>query len=187
MVSTTESDLAIAYPMARYQNILFDEAFGNFENLLRRITLSPAMGNYLDMVNNDKPNPATGRVPNENYAREVLQLFSIGLIELRSDGTPLLDAIGAEIESYDQGEIKEFARAFTGWTYPKADGTAATGKNPAYYASSMIPYPNGHDVDAKCCSTASRLPAGRTAQQDLDAASTTCSCTPTSGRSSASS
>jgi uncharacterized protein (DUF1800 family) len=170
VVSTTEADLAIAYPMARYQNILFDEAFGNFENLLRRVTLSPAMGNYLDMVNNDKPNPATGRVPNENYAREVLQLFSIGLVELRSDGTPLLDTTGAEIESYDQGEIKQFARAFTGWTYPKADGTAATGKNPAYYASSMIPYPNGHDVDAKLLLGGVTLPAARTAQQDLDAA-----------------
>jgi len=170
VVSTTESDLAVAYPMARYQNILFEEAFGNFERLLQKVTLSPAMGNYLDMVNNDKPNATTGRVPNENYARELLQLFSIGLVELAGDGRPLTDTAGKVVETYDQDDIKQFARALTGWTYAKADGTATTGKNPAYYAVPMVPYPNGHDADAKILLSGQVLAAGAGVQADLQSA-----------------
>ena len=167
VISTTETDLFVAYPMARYQNILFQEAFGNFESLLTRITLSPAMGNYLDMVNNDKANTATGKVPNENYAREIMQLFSIGLVELKQDGTPILDALGQAIPTYDQTQIKEFARVFTGWTYPKADGTAPTAKDPAYYAAPMAPYPNGHDTGAKTLLNNQALAANQTIQKDL--------------------
>jgi uncharacterized protein (DUF1800 family) len=170
VVSTTENDLFVAYPMARYQNILFDEAFGNFESLLKRVTLSPAMGNYLDMVNNDKPNAATGRVPNENYAREIMQLFSIGLVQLNPDGTSQLDASGQAIPTYGQDEIKQFARVFTGWTYPNVDGSAALRKNPAYYATPMVVYPNGHDTDVKTLLNGLVLPANQSAQADLDAA-----------------
>jgi hypothetical protein len=70
--------------MATYQQIFLDTAFGNFEDLMTRVTLSSVMGDYLNMVNNDKP---SGVNPNENYARELLQLFSIGLWELKPDGT----------------------------------------------------------------------------------------------------
>ena len=167
VVSTTEADLFVAYPMTRYQNILFEESFGNFENLLMRVTLSPAMGNYLDMVNNDKPNPTTGRVPNENYAREIMQLFSIGLVELDADGTPKLDSKGQEIPTYDQQTIKEFARVFTGWTYASTDGSTPTKKNPAYYALPMAPYPNGHDTAPKTLLSGVTLPANQTIQKDL--------------------
>ena len=78
------------------------------------------MGNYLDMVNNDGSAAAraAGRLPNENYARELLQLFCIGLWELKADGTQLLDALGNPIPTYDQDDIIELARALTGWTYP---------------------------------------------------------------------
>ncbi|HZQ62461.1 MAG TPA: DUF1800 family protein [Casimicrobiaceae bacterium] len=167
VTSTTEPDLFVAYPMARYQNILFQEAFGNFETLLQRITLSPAMGNYLDMVNNDKANTTTGKVPNENYAREIMQLFSIGLIELKADGTPVLDAQGQPVATYDQAQIKEFARVFTGWTYAKADGTVPTAKDPAFYNAPMMPYPNGHDTAAKTLLNNQTLPAAQTIQKDL--------------------
>ena len=85
---TSGTDINQAYAMQRYQQMLADLAFGNFKDVLTRVTLSPAMGNYLDMVNNQKPNANTGVEPNENYAREVLQLFSIGTIELQPDGTP---------------------------------------------------------------------------------------------------
>ena len=77
--------------MAIYVDLLTNHAFGNFRQLLEAITLNPAMGNYLDMVNNDKPNPATGRTANENYARELLQLFSIGVFKLNPNGTLKLD------------------------------------------------------------------------------------------------
>ena len=86
---TSGTDINQAYAMQRYQQLLADLAFGNFRDVLTEVTLSPAMGNYLDMVNNVKPNAATGVEPNENYARELLQLFSIGTVELELDGTPL--------------------------------------------------------------------------------------------------
>ena len=167
VISTIEQDLAVAYVMARYQNILAEEAFGNFEDLLRRVTLSPAMGNWLDMVNNDKPNASGSRVPNENYAREVLQLFSIGVHELKTDGTPLLDDQGELIATYDQPDIKEFARVFTGWTYPSADGLPPRAKNPAYYVAPMAPYPNGHDTNAKVLLEDFSVPAGQSIEKDL--------------------
>lgn len=181
VVSANEPDLAYAHVMSRFQNILFEEAFGNYETLLRRVTYNPAMGNYLDMVNNDRP--AGARVPNENYAREIKQLFSIGLYELRSDGTLLLDAANNPIETYDEADIASFARVFTGYTYSSAANPAgpANGKQGRYYGAPMVPYPTtattGHDPNAKTLlavlpdtSTPVVLPAGQTAQQDIDAA-----------------
>ena len=147
VVSTVEPDLSVAYVLARYHNILFAEAFGNFENLLKRVTLSPAMGTYLNMANNDK---ASGtQVPNENYAREILQLFSIGLTELQADGRTKTDSASNPVPTYDQATIKQFARVFTGWTYPSASSAPTTGKNPRYYAGPMEPYPNAHDTAVK--------------------------------------
>jgi uncharacterized protein (DUF1800 family) len=168
VVSTVDADLSVAYVLARYHNILFDEAFGNFENLLKRVTLSPAMGTWLNMANNDKP--IGTRVPNENYAREVLQLFSIGLNKLHSNGTTVTDGAGNPIPTYDQSTIKQFARVFTGWTYPSASGAPPTSKNSPNYVSAMEPYPNGHDTAIKTLLNGVTLPANQGAQQDLDAA-----------------
>src|SRR5947209_8553491 len=168
VVSTVDADLSVAYALARYHDILSAEAFGNFETLLKRVTLSPAMGSWLNMVNNDK---ASGtRVPNENYAREVLQLFSIGLSVLHPDGTMVTDASGNPLPTYGQTTVQQFARAFTGWTYPSATGAPPTAKNPANYVSAMQPYPNGHDTAAKTLLNGVTLPANQSAQQDLDGA-----------------
>jgi uncharacterized protein (DUF1800 family) len=173
VTSANEQDLSVAYVMTRYQNILFANAFGNFETLLQQVSLSPAMGNYLDAVNNDRPD-GKGRVPNENYAREIMQLFSIGLEELREDGTPLTDGLGNPIPTYDQDDIKEMARVFTGWTYANPDGSAPTKKNAAYYATPMANFPGtattGHDVDPKTLIDDVMLPAGQSALQDLQGA-----------------
>ena len=178
VTSANESDLSIAYVMSRYQGILFQNAFGNFETLLQQVSLSPAMGNYLDAVNNDRPD-GKGRVPNENYAREIMQLFSIGLEEIRDDGTPLLDANNQPIPTYDQDVIKEMARVFTGWTYANADGSTVTKKNSPFYAVPMANFPGttttGHDTDPKTLFDGTppygaELPAGQTALQDLTAA-----------------
>ncbi len=175
VTSANEQDLSIAYVMSRYQNILVNNAFGNFETLLQQVSLSPAMGNYLDAVNNDRAD-GKGRVPNENYAREIMQLFSIGLTELRDDGTPLTDASGDPIPTYDQDDIKEMARVFTGWTYANPDGSAVTKKNSAFYGTPMQNFPGtattGHDTDAKTLFDGTPpygtvLPGGQTAQQDL--------------------
>ncbi|MET0442674.1 MAG: DUF1800 domain-containing protein [Casimicrobiaceae bacterium] len=159
---TSGTDINQVYAMQRYQQILADLAFDNFKNVLVRVTLSPAMGNYLDMVNNVKPNPTTGVEPNENYAREVLQLFSIGTVELNMDGTPLLDAQGKPIATYEQAEIEGFAHVFTGWTYPTAPGaTPRFGLNPRYYDGSMEERSQLHDYQAKT------LLDGGTAQENL--------------------
>ena len=98
-----DPDMETAYVQARYHQILFDEAFGNFENLLLRVTLSPQMGHYLDMVDNAKADPVARTEPNENFARELLQLFSIGTVELNDDGTPLLDAKGVPVADLRAG------------------------------------------------------------------------------------
>lgn len=91
--------------------------FGNFRDILIATTLHPAMGRYLDMVQNDKPDINTGRIPNENYAREILQLFSLGLNRLHPDGSLMLDSSGLPIATYDQDAVIGFSHAFTGWTY----------------------------------------------------------------------
>ncbi len=174
VTSGNERDLSYAYVMSRYQNIMFQEAFGNYQTLLQKITLSPAMGNYLDMVNNDRASGA--RVANENYAREIMQLFSVGLEELNDDGSTIKDAQGVPIPTYDQNTIKEFAKVFTGYTYadPANPAGPATKKNGAYYAANMVTYPTtanaGHETSAKTLLNGVVVPAGQTPQQDLDAA-----------------
>ncbi len=175
VTSAAEPDLSFAHVMSRYQNILFEEAFGNFETLLQRITYNAAMGNYLDMVNNDRP--AGTKVPNENYAREIMQLFSIGLVELNADGTPILDQSNNPVPSYGQAEIAEFARVFTGYTYATAadpTGTAPGKRNTRYYGAPMVPYistaSTGHDPNVKTLLNGTTLPANQTAKQDIDAA-----------------
>lgn len=102
------------YAMGRYMDILQENAFGNFGELLSDVTYSPAMGTYLTYIGNQKANPNNGSVPDENYAREVMQLFTIGLVELNRDGTERTNAQGEPIESYDNTDITELAKVFTG-------------------------------------------------------------------------
>ncbi len=100
--------------LATYMDLMGQHAFGNFRQLMQDVTLNPLMGDYLDMVNNDRPDAATGRSANENYARELMQLFTIGLYELNSNGTLRTDERGQPIPTYDQTDIESFARVFTG-------------------------------------------------------------------------
>ena len=157
--------------MAQYQRIFLRNAFGNFRDVLREVTLSPAMGRFLNMANNDKPNPAKGIEPNENYAREVLQLFSIGLWQLNPDGSPQLDAKGQPLPSYDQETVEGFAHVFTGWTYaPRPGATRNKFGNPSYYDAPMIAFDDHHDKGPKKLLNGVTLPGGQTAQADLEAA-----------------
>ncbi|WP_052573366.1 DUF1800 family protein [Haloferula sp. BvORR071] len=103
--------------MTHFYDKLLENGFGNFENLLRDVTLHPCMGNYLSYLDNRKANPVTRTFPDENYAREVMQLFSIGLWMLNPDGTRKLDPQGNPIPTYDNSNITEFARVFTGLSY----------------------------------------------------------------------
>ena len=97
-----------------YQDILIRNALGNYRELLDEVTYSPAMAEWLTYMRNRKGDPNTGRMPDENYAREILQLFSIGLVDLNLDGTPRLDAQGQQIETYSNDDIIGLARVFTG-------------------------------------------------------------------------
>ncbi|MFO1413469.1 MAG: DUF1800 family protein [Burkholderiales bacterium] len=165
---TSGLDVNEAYGMAGYQQIFLDHAFGNYEEILRRVTLSSVMGEYLNMVNNDKP--AQGRNPNENYARELLQLFSIGLWELKPDGTLLLDATGAPIPTYDQAEVEGFAHVFTGWTYPLLPGLTQKTHNTKNFTGDMVGVASNHDTGAKLLLDGYVQPAGLAMDADVAAA-----------------
>ena len=153
-----------------YLGILQKDAFSNFRTLMKDVTLSPTMGEYLDMRNNDKADPTRGTRANENYARELMQLFTIGLSQLNLDGSLKLDASGNAIPTYDQTTIQNFAKVYTGWTYPTKPGAVLQKHNPAYYNGPMEPFESNHDVTSKTLLNGFVLPAGQTAEQDLEAA-----------------
>ncbi|MEO7433009.1 MAG: DUF1800 family protein [Dokdonella sp.] len=102
--------------MANYQDVLVDGALGNYRTLLANVTLNPVMGHYLSMFKNRKSDATQNIRPDENYAREIMQLFSVGLVQLAPDGTPLLSN-GQPIPTYDQDTIRGFANVFTGWNW----------------------------------------------------------------------
>lgn len=103
--------------IAKYWDILNEHAFGSFRDLLEDISLNPAMGVWLNTRGNRRGDPRTGRAPDENYAREVMQLFTIGLYELNADGTPQLDGSGDPIETYTNDDVTELAKVFTGYDF----------------------------------------------------------------------
>jgi uncharacterized protein (DUF1800 family) len=155
--------------LAFYYDALVRNALGNYRDLLKDVTLTPAMGIYLSMLGNQKPDAARNIRPDENYAREVMQLFTIGLVQLNADGTPKLDAQGIGIPTYDQSVIEGFANAFTGWTY--AGATQATFANPRRnFVAPMAAVPFYHSAGTKKLLDGVTVPAGQTPEQDLDAA-----------------
>lgn len=172
VVSAEDDDLGRAEPVAAYMDLLNRNAFGNFRQLLEEVTLSPSMGAYLDMLSNDKEDPETGRNPNENFAREILQLFSVGLYKLHPDGTLQLNEDGMPISTYDQDTIKGFAQVFTGWTFADQDQT----KDWRFYwpeedwRQPMEPWSWHHSTGPKRLLDGVTLPGGQSAQVDLEAA-----------------
>lgn len=153
--------------LAAYYDLLARDAFGNFRRLLEDVTFSPIMGAYLSHLKNAKADPARGISPDENYAREVMQLFTIGLNELLPDGTLRLDREGLPIPTYDQDTIGEMARVFTGLGFytpePKPNFRGAR----ANYFDPMMVYPEFHDTGAKVIVGGGKLPAGQSAGADL--------------------
>lgn len=187
MVSQTDLNLyAHARAYAQYVDLLHKQSFGNYRNLLEDMALSPAMGIYLSHMRNRKEDPATGRMPDENFAREIMQLFSIGLYELNNDGTVKRDANGNAIETYTTADVMAMAKVFTGWSwaYPDAQLTESVFRysTPSVSASNdyqidylpMKAYPGQHSTVEKKLFTgktwAATLPAGGSAQSDLKAA-----------------
>jgi uncharacterized protein (DUF1800 family) len=146
--------------MTNYLQVLDRNALGNFRTLLQEMTLNPEMGEYLDMRLSTRTNP------NENFAREILQLFSIGVDELNTDGTPKRDAQGNRIPSYTQTTVNEFTRIFTGWTLAAAIGAGITN----YRDPMVVRSGNNHDTGSKTLLNGVIVPAGQSTAQDLTSA-----------------
>jgi uncharacterized protein (DUF1800 family) len=148
-----------------YIQALTNDGLKNYFNVMKDVTLTPAMGHWLDMVNNDKP--STGQHANENYARELMQLFTLGLSQLNPDGTPVLDGSGVPVPTYVQDDVMALGRSLTGWTYPTQPGQTLMKHNDEYYGGNMVPFESNHDSGAKTFLGQS-VPAGQSASQELD-------------------
>ncbi len=151
--------LALAY----YMDILTRNAFGNFRDLIEEVTYSPAMAIYLTYLRNQKANPDTGSVPDENYAREIMQLFTIGLLELQSDGSP----VPGDIETYTNDDVIGLAKVFTGLSL-KGGFKSRDADEDALY-SRLVIYPEYHSTDEKSFLGVT-IPANTGAEASIDIA-----------------
>ena len=133
-----------AFSAANYLDLLENNAFGNYRTLLQQVSTSPAMGEYLTYRGNVKYNATTGALPDENYARELMQLFTIGLIKLNLDGTPVLMG-GQTQETYGLEDITGLARVFTGWDW---DLTVDNGTTPDFQRRPMLQTASRHETGA---------------------------------------
>lgn len=155
--------------VAHYYDQLAAHAFGNYRDLLETVTRSPIMGIYLSHMSNAKADPETGSVPDENYAREVMQLFSIGLNELQPDGTLKLNPSGLPIATYNNTTIQEMAKIFTGWAFA-SDNTANPNlfrRNRPEYILPMSLFPDFHEPGPKTIVSGIQVPAGQGGEADL--------------------
>ena len=148
--------------LASLNQIFLTNAFGNYRDILRATTLNAYMGDYLDMANSSRT------APNENYARELMELFSTGVDKLNPDGTAITDASGATTPNYTAADVKDIARALTGWTYTRLNGAPLTDNNRLDYASPMIPNAALYDTGAKTF-LGTTVPAGAPQADSLNA------------------
>ena len=156
--------------IAHYADILTAGAFGNYRDLLEAVTYSPAMAVYLTYLRNEKADPLSGRVPDENFARELLQLFTVGLVQLNTDGTPVLNDAGEEVELYDNTDITELAKVFTGLSFAGADFDASLRFIPLQaFHSPLAVFDEFHAMEAKSFLGAT-IPAGTATADSIDLA-----------------
>ena len=163
----SDQSVLVNFPLglAYYYDLLTQNAFGNFRELLETVTLNPSMGVYLSMLGNEKPDAARNIRPDENYARELMQLFTIGLVELNPDGTEKLDAQGQPIPSYTQEVIEGFAHVYTGWMF----GGSLAFQLPSFdFQRPMQAYPAFHATGAKRVLRGTVIPAGQSPEKDLE-------------------
>jgi len=176
-VVSTNTDAVLFHrsdALASYLDLLAANAFGNYRTLLEQVTLSPTMGHYLSMLQNAKEDPSTGRLPDENYGREVMQLFTIGKWMLNSDGTRMKDANGQDIPTYGQDEVMGMARALTGWSWSGPDTSAVrwvgdldNGVPTRDWVKPMQPFEQYHSqLEAKIVG-GTVIPAGTNARESL--------------------
>jgi uncharacterized protein (DUF1800 family) len=148
--------------------MLLADAFTNYRQIMGDVTLSPAMGQYLDMANNAQAVPAAGSLANENYARELMQLFTIGTNMLNPDGSIQYDINHLPIPTYSQFTVTEFARVYTGWTYAPPPGQAAVFGSYISSYGPLAPVAAEHDAGSKQLLNGYVSPAGITPLQDLN-------------------
>jgi uncharacterized protein (DUF1800 family) len=142
---------AIPDAHASYLDMLSRNAFGNFRTLLEEVSTHPAMAHYLSHMKNQKEDAASGRIPDENYARELMQLFTIGLWQLNPDGSRRKDAQGRDIPSYGQNDVMGLARVFTGWSWAGADTSdnRFQGWSGTNWRNQLQNYPQYHSTSSK--------------------------------------
>nr|WP_295106365.1 DUF1800 domain-containing protein [uncultured Caulobacter sp.] len=162
IVVASAVDVGNTAGLATFNQILLGNAFGNYRDILQAVTLNPYMGEYLDMADSNKSQP------NENYARELMQLFSVGTVLLNPDGTPQTDNDGATIPTYSNTDVKEVARALTGWTYARLDSAALTDNSKRDWSKPMVMYATRFDTGSKTF-LGRTVPVNASQQANVDA------------------
>ena len=148
--------------LATFNQILLSNAFGNYRDILKAVTLNGYMGDYLSLADSNKTQP------NENYARELMQLFSVGTVLLNPDGTPQVDNTGATIATYSNTDVKEVARALTGWTWARIGSAPLTDYTNRDWSQPMVMYATRYDTGSKTF-LGKTVPANATQQASVDA------------------
>ena len=170
VISNSRDDLP-PHAMSSYMDLLNGQAFGNFGELLLKVTLHPTMGYFLNMVTSEKENEKAGIRPNENYAREILQLFSVGLVMLNADGSVQMDSTGRPVPSYNEDVVKGFAKAFTGWTFDASKNFHELDEQKeSNWFTPMRANGDYHSAGPKLLLNGTVLPGGGTPEQDMTAA-----------------
>lgn len=158
-----ENEVSVNYALARYQQALLENAFGNYRDILEEVTRSPTMGVYLDSVN------SRARAPNENFPRELLQLFTLGEARLNRDGTIVLDGQGRAVPAYTEEDVLELSRALTGWVFPTPIGFRPSLRTPPLFHADMDVFDEEHDFESKTLLGVG-LVGGQGADADLEQA-----------------
>ena len=177
VISTVNTSIeTIPTAHAAYLDMLGKNAFGNFRTLLEQVATHPSMGIYLSHMQNEKEDPATGRLPDENFARELMQLFTIGLWELNDDGSRKKDASGNDVPTYSQADIMGMAKVFTGLSWGNGDwGSGFSGANPGdpyerAFNQPMVYYPAHHSLAEKRILKGVVIPANTPGPQSMKVA-----------------
>lgn len=175
-VISDNSDLSgSGFGLSSYYDLLSKHAFGSYKDLLKSIALHPSMGFYLSHLNNPKAIPEENTHPDQNFAREIMQLFSIGLYQLNMDGTKKIDNLGKDIPTYTNSDIAELAKVFTGLGIsstidPEDDLYFGRGIYNSDMTKPMKMYPDWHEPGSKRLPNGQIIPAGQDGMKDIDQA-----------------
>ena len=150
VISTVNSSLEIQEDAhASYLDMLSRNAFGNYRTLIEQVSTHPAMAHYLSHMRNQKEDPVSGRIPDENYAREVMQLFTIGLWQLNPDGSRKKDGNGKDIPTYNQSDVMGLAKVFTGWSWSGPNNDNWHGWGGSDWKNQLKNFPEYHSTSEK--------------------------------------